>query len=273
MSGRRSSLILTPSWTPGSESDVKLWLKADSGVLNTSGGAAANGEQLGTWTDNSPSALVVKGGGGGSASATNPIYTTNVANGMPGLLFNGSSQFATAASLVVTPGAMCVMLIMQCKNSVGLILEQSASINSNDGFAFYGGQGFSFNFKKGGDPKTASNYNGNFGGQNANALITFNSDRTITPSGSTQTSFSGSTNINYRVANSTQYGTNGTVNNVGSQVTIATGTVTNTLYFMSRAGSSLFTNAYLYEVAIFDSSKDQNFFKQCENYAYNRWGI
>jgi hypothetical protein len=66
---------------------VELWLKADAGVLNGGGTAAANGDYVGTWSDQSA------GVGGDAVQATaayRPTYATSVLNGMPVIRFAGT---------------------------------------------------------------------------------------------------------------------------------------------------------------------------------------
>lgn len=261
MSGHRSSVFIAAptAWTPASESDLAVWISAQ-------GTAYSNGDPVTSLTDMSTHGLTVTGSGG-----SKPTFTTNVIGSKPGILFNGSNNYMTIASLQTTRD-ICVCMVMQCKNSVGLIIEQPDNINNGDGIAFYGGTGYSFNSKRSGTI-SQSDYNGNFGGQNADAKLVWNYDNSLGSSGSSQTSFSGNTKFNYQTGYGTQFGTNGTVNSVDRQNSLGTQTVTATCYLMSRGGASLFTNAYLYEFFVFNSAKDATFFDTVNNYVFNKWGI
>ncbi len=64
--------------------NLKLWLKAGTGVTTT-----ATGDSVTTWADQS--------GNGNNATQTNPgsepVYVTNAVNGQPAIQFNGSTSF------------------------------------------------------------------------------------------------------------------------------------------------------------------------------------
>lgn len=80
--------------SPGGVSgNLRWWLKANAGVLNPSLAAAANGDAVAQWNDQSTIANNASQG----TAANRPIYNTNVINGYPVLRYAGN-QFVSAAS-------------------------------------------------------------------------------------------------------------------------------------------------------------------------------
>ncbi len=68
-----------PAAIPG----MRLWLRADAGVLQTPGGAVTQ------WDDQSGAGDHVAQ----TAAAQRPTIVTNVVNGLPAVRFDGSQQF------------------------------------------------------------------------------------------------------------------------------------------------------------------------------------
>lgn len=72
-------------FVPPDSSNLRLWFKADGTVLNGSDAAAADMDQVKTWTDESGSGNTLSQ----STSSKRPTFRTNIQNGLPGVYFDG----------------------------------------------------------------------------------------------------------------------------------------------------------------------------------------
>lgn len=80
----------------GISGNLRWWLKANTGVLNPSSGAATDGQAVMQWNDQS----TIANNASQATAANRPVFRTNIINGNPVLRFSGD-QFVDAAS---TPG-------------------------------------------------------------------------------------------------------------------------------------------------------------------------
>lgn len=105
----------------------------------------ADGTALQTWTDRS--------GNGKDASqatlANRPLVKTgsNGINGNPVVQYDGSNDFMTVSSFTVSAN-MYVLLVTKM-TSANMVCEQSVNNNSNDGFYVYGQQNRNVNIRRG----------------------------------------------------------------------------------------------------------------------------
>lgn len=265
-----NAVFSAPGWTPASESDCEVWFSAQ-------GTAYTNGQAVTSLTDMSGKGLTITGFGTGGG----PTFTTNVVNGFPAILFNGTNHYMTVGSLV-TKLNNCWGVAGKAVSGVGLLIEQSANINSNNGFLLYGSSGYSLDTKRNGvlsqSDNTGAPTNWWLTTSNPSKKMMFNYDSTQGSTGSSQTSFNGSTRFNSRdnAGAAAQYGIDRSIVSVDRQTAFGTPTaqtVTDTLYVMSRGGASLFQNGYLFEFVSFSSAKNKNFFMQWENFIWEKWGI
>ena len=91
-------------FTPPSIAGLQLWLRGDTGCINGSGGACANGDSIATWTDTSAAANNATQ----ATSGNRPTYVTNLRNGHAGISFNGSTQYLNSA-YTGDPGTLIIV--------------------------------------------------------------------------------------------------------------------------------------------------------------------
>src|SRR6478736_1989782 len=106
--------VASSSFSPTDISGLLLWLKADQIT------GLANGDPVATWVNQSGSASNATSPGG-----SQPIYTTNVQNGLPGVHFDGTSQLISGT--VTISGTTCSVFVVATlesgSNSYGRILS------------------------------------------------------------------------------------------------------------------------------------------------------
>ena len=111
-----------PTFTPASIAGLTLWLKADVGAYQDSGGTTpcTNGTTVAVWKDQS--------GNGNDASqvtgAARPTFTTGELNGLPGVVFNDSPPTYLATSAFSLPQPCTVAFLAKTLN--GSILQYYA---------------------------------------------------------------------------------------------------------------------------------------------------
>jgi hypothetical protein len=107
--------VVSAPFAPTDIAGCKLWLKADSLALSDGAGVA-------TWTDSSGSGNNVS-----SSGFTQPIYKTNIVNGLPIVRFNGTNTaFRVAVDVSVTD--FTVFVVFQTTGD-GMILASNAVNN------------------------------------------------------------------------------------------------------------------------------------------------
>lgn len=116
---------------PSTLSGLKLWLKADAGVYKDAGVTlAADTDTVQQWNDQSGNSNHVSQ----ATSGKRPTYRTGLKNGLPLLQF-GSGKCMQLASV----GVSTLTLLMVFKNGTAnaILVELSATVNSNDGFYLF----------------------------------------------------------------------------------------------------------------------------------------
>ena len=97
----------------GSSSDNIIWLIPDSGVLNTGGTQATNGQAVDIWEDQS--------GNGNDVSQSNdaPTYTTGLLNGSAGVSFDGNDNLTNLSfsGLSSSAGASIFSVVLPDNNT------------------------------------------------------------------------------------------------------------------------------------------------------------
>lgn len=86
---------------PTTIAGLKLWLKANALSLN-------NNDPVTTWTDSSGT----NNHGTQSTAANKPLFKTNIINGLPAVLFDGSDDFMNYTN-VPTPGTLSLFVVTQ----------------------------------------------------------------------------------------------------------------------------------------------------------------
>ncbi len=111
------------SFLPTDITGLKLWLKADSLVLN-------DGDSVSTWTDSSGSGTNVTG-----VTTTRPLYKTGIINGLPSVLFDGTDDFLNSASGLAALNSNSQFIVIQPT-------LDTASQKTYSCMAHYGGKSF-----------------------------------------------------------------------------------------------------------------------------------
>lgn len=106
--------------------NLNLWLKADQI-------SASNNDQIGTWSDQSGNARHATQ----STTANKPVYMTNIANGRPGLWFNGTAYSMTAPMTTPAWGSTAGTLYVTLSST----WLQSATTNARTPFGWTTGIG------------------------------------------------------------------------------------------------------------------------------------
>lgn len=260
---QQSSSFLAPAWMPSSDASCKFWISAQ-------GTAYTNGQAVTTLTDQSSSHLTVTAGGTGGG----PTFTTNVINGHPGILFNGSNHFMQAASMVSTLNMAYLVAGQNVGGSFGIFLEHGPNINSNDGFQMYAGTGQSFTMRSSGSLAFANPVGSGFwwttGNARKNTGVYING---ATASNTTSWATNGP-QWNTRLGTTTQFGSNITYSGTVTTTALTARTVTDTFNIMSRNAASVFANGYIFEIAVFSGGTyDLNWAQQADNFIWQKWGI
>jgi hypothetical protein len=111
-----------------------LWLKADAGTYQSSGGSAATADSdpVGEWQDQSGNGNHVTQGTG----TAKPLLKLNVQNSLPGVLFDGSDDILAVATPVLTATAsISIFAVVKLADTS----EQGAIIhigNGSNGYSF-----------------------------------------------------------------------------------------------------------------------------------------
>ncbi len=92
----------------GVSSSLRWWLKADAGVLNPSLSAAADGDAVARWNDQSAVGNNATQGTGGNR----PIFRTNIINGYPVLRFS-TNQFVDAGAAPGITGSFYFFIVLK----------------------------------------------------------------------------------------------------------------------------------------------------------------
>lgn len=135
-----NSAALTPTDVAG----LAVWLKADAGVFNDAGSTpAADTDTVQQWNDQS-------GNGNHATQATSgkrPTYRTGIKNSLPVIRFAGAHCLQIAALAQTT-----FTLLFAFRNTAAnaVLIEQSATVGSNDGFLVFSASGGASQVKKGG---------------------------------------------------------------------------------------------------------------------------
>lgn len=96
-------------FSPLSLSGLALWLKGDAGTLKTGGGAAASGDPVATWQDQSGNSYDVTQ----ATTAAMPTLLTGAQNGLPVLSFDGTDDYLRS---VVLPSAATQSIYVMVKS-------------------------------------------------------------------------------------------------------------------------------------------------------------
>ena len=156
---------------PKTIANLAVWIKADAGTFKDAGTTpCGNGDTCQQWNDQSGNGHNATQSG----STARPVFTTNVQNGLPGLLFDGSNDVMRSGAGTVTlnqpswlfavfkvvshPAGDHTMFEGHTTNSARLYLD------SNGGMTGYAGSGLNDNFAVANSPYIAAvRYNGNSG--------------------------------------------------------------------------------------------------------------
>ena len=257
-----SSIDSTP-WTPKSDSSCCFWISAQ-------GTAYANNAAVTTLTDMSSSNLTVTAGGTGGG----PTFKTNIVNGYPGILFNGTNHYMQAASLVTTLNMAWLVVGQNVGGSIGIFMEQGPNINSASGFQMYAGFGQSYFMSNSGTGSYAnpgsSGFWFNTGASRKASGVYIN---TATASSTVSWAANGP-QWNTRLGTGTQYGSNLTQSGTVVTTSLSARTVTATLNIMARNAASVFANGYIHEIAIFSGGTyNLAWAQQLDNFVWQKWGI
>lgn len=111
---------------PSRISGLQLWLKADSiAGLN-------DGDALTTWVDQSGVGNNVTQ----ATTANKPLYKTNIVNSLPVVRFDGSNDFMSVATPVITGGAYSMFIVF--KSTITAARINPFYVGSNSGVDGYG---------------------------------------------------------------------------------------------------------------------------------------
>jgi hypothetical protein len=235
--------VIQPASLPG----LQLWLKADA-ITGLSDGAGVS-----SWVDSSGlgrNAVQVTG-------ADQPLYKVNQLHGLPGVVSSGSPKYLSVSSLPLS--TFTAFVVFQASAN-GIIYEQSSNSNkgANAGSAIYTTTAFSINAARGvnGANASAKDYVSNWGSDNVAKRAAQSFDGTH--AGHTLTVNGGSVSL-------TTYST--------SNQDPGTSTVTDTLFLMARAGTSLFLPGTLYEIIFYSPVLSPAQQASIDRYLKNKWAL
>jgi len=224
-----------PLWTPANITTA-LWLDAaDASTITTVSGAVSQ------WDDKS-------GNGTNVAQATSsnrPTIASSFQNSRNALLFDGSNDFLESAGNFSITGNPSFSVFMASRNFSAAIgwganaVAQGAGFISN-GFAFMGGNTFTFNTIPAADTST---------------IIGFRK---------TAGAISGSSNLFE----------NGVINQASSGQPIATPNIASQKLRIGRLNEfSLFFNGHVFEIIVLNSAASLDTRQRIEGYLAHKWGL
>lgn len=234
----------TGPFSPDDIANLILWLDATD-PANT-GVQPANGTALSQWVDKSPEGYVALQ----AVGAQQPIFTTNVQNGLPCVVFTAASS----QTFLVFPNFECkaqstmfVAVKQAAAGSNQFIMEQSPDAASNNGFWMYGGS---------------------FGACRRNTALVTASTGSASWLGSTFTYF-------YSIYNGTNLEVflKNTLAGTGTNAGLTNNTITAQLNICSRATTSLFSSASVGEIIIYDAVLNASQIAAVGTYLTTKWGI
>lgn len=196
-----------------SYSGMKLYLNPEAGVT-------LNGSTVSAWADQS--------GNGYSAiqgtAANQPTFVSNGIGGRPALSFDGTNDSLSISNFSL--GTNCTIIgVLGTTTTRGMILELGPDLNVNDGFWVFAPGSNSLRIRRSGVNAVLVTLN--WIPTNPCIFTCVSSDKRMTVS------------------------INGRILTIGNPSGLS-GTATNTLYLMSRAGSSLFHQGVLGKVLIYE---------------------
>lgn len=216
------------------------WWRADLGTNSTT-----NGANITTWAGQK---------GVYTFSATSghyPTYVTSAVSGHPALAFNGSNQFMSCAS--VSLSTFCILVFFKATGTAGIICEHSVNASSNNGCYLYGTTVSTINVRRTGT-LDGKNLYGNWAVDgNWHSVI-------YTHSGGI---------VGHRISID---GFDATATASFSSNPDNTSTVTDTLYLMMRAGSTLPVTGSLAEFAICSGPLTSAYRRAWFDYINSRYG-
>lgn len=110
-------------FTPASISNLAIWVKVDSGVLNNAGANASNGEAVKTWTN-----LATGGNFTQGTAGSRPLFVTNVQNGLPAVRFDGTDDYLSNTTFAGS-SAMTIFVVTKATTST-FVSKRFFSTNS-----------------------------------------------------------------------------------------------------------------------------------------------
>lgn len=216
------------------------WWRADLGTNTTTNGANVSSwaGQKGVYTFS-------------ATSGHYPTYVTSAVSGHPALAFNGSNQFMSCASVALS--TFCILVFFKATGTAGIICEHSVNANSNNGCFLYGTTASTMSVRRTSTLDTKNLYGNWAVDGNWHSVI-------YTHSGGV---------IGHRISID---GFDATASSGVSSNPDNTSTVTDTLYLMMRAGSTLPVTGSLAEFAICSGPLTTAYRRAWFDYINSRYG-
>lgn len=222
-----SGVVLPPSSISGL---IHWWNPTPTSFMHGGSQVTVNGNPVDTWVDQ------VSSGGINFVQATSsaqPTLNTSGGGGLLGLNFNGTSQCMASASTIGLNSFTVYVVVAIATSSGGICLEQTVNANSNDGFYIASPINSNVQYRR----TSVDSYNFP---SSPTWLILNKYNHIIVNLG-------GAMRNNYPILDGVQITTVGSVNN-----NLTPSLVTDTIYLMARAGSSIFLQGTVMEIVIFN---------------------
>jgi len=188
--------------------------------LNPEAGVTLNGSTVSAWADQSGNGYTASQG----TTANQPTYLASGINGKAALSFDGVNDFLSIPSF--TTDAPITVFVVANTSTRGMIMEQSPNLNMNSGFYVHAPGLQSFFVGRSGGAVWDSISQTNWVPQSACIITCTYSQKRMAMS------------INGKIL-------------VSSNTTPRTGSVTDTLYLMSRAGTSIFHGGTIGKILLY----------------------
>lgn len=218
------------------------WWRADLGTNTTTNGANVSSwaGQKGVYTFSATSGYY-------------PTYVTSAVSGHPALAFNGTNQFMSCASVALS--TFCILVFFMATGTAGIICEHSVNTNSNNGCFLYGTTSSAIGIRRTGVFDGKNLYGDWAVDGNWHSVIYTHSGGVIGHRISID-GFDATATANYAVSSNPDN----------------TSTVTDTLYLMMRAGSTLPLTGSLAEFAICSGPLTSAYRRAWFDYINSRYG-
>ena len=225
------------TFNPKNFTGIKLWLDAANPSNNAT--TPTDGSFFNTWVD-----LSGVSGNAISFGGVDPLYKKSIQNGLPGILFNGTSDYMSVASLTMPP-TMSMFTVSTSSNNT-LFIEHSVNVNSNDGFYIYGVGSSAANVTRSGVSVQQSD--ANWSGTSCVLLAM---------------TYDGSNLLGYKNGSSA----------FSSTGSLSGNTTTASLYVGARGGSSLFMTGYIFEIILYSGLLTAGQQALVNDYLRRKWAI